>query len=113
MKTWYVYIMTNKPEGVLYTGVTNDIETRVSEHKNKLFNKSFTARYNCDKLVYFEECSDGFEAVKREKRIKKWKRDWKIKLIQDVNPQWQDISINWNINQDLIYKTKRFLPAQE
>tara|TARA_R110000787_G_scaffold96274_2_gene199575 strand:- start:38 stop:334 length:297 start_codon:yes stop_codon:yes gene_type:complete len=96
--------MTNKPNGVLYIGVTNCIDERVKEHKIKLFPKSFTARYNCDKLIYFEELDNGQEAERREKQMKKWKRNWKIKLIEDMNPDWNDLSMNWNINNN----TSRF-----
>lgn len=102
---WYIYIMSNKPNGVLYVGVTDDIESRVQEHKNKLYKRSFTAKFNCDKLVYLEEVFEGTEAVLREKQLKKWNRQWKINLIEEVNPGWMDISMNWN-NEDLIYKTK-------
>lgn len=98
MKLWYVYIMTNKQNGVIYIGVTNNIEERVKEHKLKIHPKSFTARYNCDKLVYFEEFEEGTEAYIREKQFKKWKRDWKIELIQEMNPNWIDLSVNWNLN---------------
>lgn len=104
MKLWYVYIMTNKPNGVLYIGVTDDIEERVKEHKIKLHPKSFTARYNCDKLVYFEEFENGDEAVKRESQFKKWKRDWKIELIKDMNPSWSDLSANWNLSFNRLRK---------
>ncbi|MDI9308780.1 MAG: GIY-YIG nuclease family protein [Limnohabitans sp.] len=79
MKLWYIYIMTNKPQGVLYIGVTDNLMERIKEHKLKVYPNSFTAKYNCDKLVYFEEWENGLEAVKREKQFKKWKRDWKIK----------------------------------
>ena len=95
--------MTNKPNGVLYIGVTDNLEERVKEHKLKVYPKSFTARYNCDKLVYLEEIENGVEAAKREKQFKKWKRDWKIKLIEEMNPRWIDISENWN----LYYKKSR------
>jgi len=105
-RVWYVYIMTNKPSGVLYVGVTDDIEARVQEHKNKLYKKSFTAKFNCDKLVYLEEIFDGAEAAVREKQLKKWNRQWKINLIEEMNPSWMHLSMNWN-NQDLIYKSKR------
>lgn len=98
MKLWYVYIMTNKHQGVIYIGVTNNLLERVKEHKLKVYPNSFTAKYNCDKLVYFEEWNDGFDASKRENQFKKWKRAWKIKLIEDMNPSWMDISINWNLN---------------
>ncbi|WP_299889421.1 GIY-YIG nuclease family protein [uncultured Lacinutrix sp.] len=98
MKHWYVYIMANKPNGTIYIGVTDNIEERVKEHKLKIYPKSFTAKYNCDKLVYFEEFENDDEANIREKRFKKWKRDWKIELIEDMNPSWIDISMNWNLN---------------
>lgn len=98
MKHWYIYIITNKPNGVIYIGVTDNIDERIKEHKPKLYPKAFTARYNCDKLVYFEEFDDGEEASIREKRFKKWKRDWKIKLIEEMNPSWSDLSINWNLD---------------
>ncbi|MGB5419449.1 GIY-YIG nuclease family protein [Algibacter sp.] len=91
-------MMTNKPNGVLYIGVTDNIEERVKEHRLKVYPKSFTAKYNCDKLVYFEEFENGSEAEKRERQLKKWKREWKIELIEDMNPSWTDLSINWNLN---------------
>ncbi|MEM5565588.1 GIY-YIG nuclease family protein [Psychroserpens sp. AS72] len=98
MKHWYVYIMSNKKNGVLYIGVTDNIEERVKEHKLKIFPKSFTAKYNCDKLIYFEEFENGIEAEKRERQFKKWKRDWKIELIEEMNSGWSDLSTNWNLN---------------
>jgi len=90
-----VYIMTNRPNGVIYIGVTDNIDERIKEHKAKLYPRAFTARYNCNKLVYFEEFGNGEEALIREKQFKKWKRDWKIKLIEDMNPSWTDMSMNW------------------
>jgi len=98
MKLWHVYIMTNRPDGVIYIGVTNNIEERVKEHKLKVYPKSFTAKYNCDKLIYFEEFENGGEAEKREKQFQKWKRDWKIELIEEMNPSWSDLTINWNLD---------------
>lgn len=98
MKHWYVYIMSNKKDGVLYIGVTDNIEERVKEHKLKVYPKSFSARYNCDKIIYFEEFDNGSEAEKRERTFKKWKRNWKIELIEEMNPSWSDLSINWNLN---------------
>lgn len=77
-KHWYVYIMTNKPNGVAYIGLTDDIEERVKEHKLKIYPKSFTAKYNCDKLVYFEEIENGKNAEKRERQFKKWKKIGKL-----------------------------------
>ena len=106
MKFWYVYIMSNKPKGVVYIGVTNDIDKRVKEHKMKVFPKSFTAKYNCDKLIYFEEFEKRDEAEKRERQFKKWKRAWKIKLIEEMNPSWVDLSLNWNLNYNKFRKHK-------
>lgn len=96
--------MTNKLNGVIYIGVTDDFEERVKEHKLKINPKSFTAKYNCDKLVYFEEYEKGEDAVKRERQFKKWKRDWKIELIEEMNPSWSDLSANWNLNYNKIRK---------
>ena len=104
MKLWYVYIMSNNPQGVIYVGVTDNLLERVKEHKLKIYPNSFTAKYNCDKLIYFEEWEDGFEATVREKQLKKWKRDWKVSLIEDMNPAWMDISLNWNFNFNIIRK---------
>ncbi|MBL87412.1 MAG: excinuclease ABC subunit C [Winogradskyella sp.] len=92
--------MSNKPNGIIYIGVTNNIEERVKEHKLKLYPNSFTAKYNCNKLIYFEELTEAEDAYNREKRMKKWKRDWKIKLIENMNPSWMDLSLNWNFNMN-------------
>ena len=91
---YYLYIITNKREGVLYIGVTNDIERRMFEHKNKT-TIGFSSKYNLKKLVYFETYQYMEEAIKREKNIKKWKRDWKINLIVENNPNWEDLSKDW------------------
>ena len=77
---YYVYIITNKKDGVLYLGVTNDIKRRMFEHINKLV-KGFSSKYNLDKLIYFEKFQYIDDAIKREKQLKKWKREWKMKLI--------------------------------
>lgn len=90
--------MTNKPSGVLYIGVTDKIDERVKEHKLKAYPKAFTAKYNCDILVYFETFENGSKAETRERQFKKWKRDWKIQLIEEMNPSWSDLSTNWNLN---------------
>ena len=90
-KTYYIYIMTNKGNKVLYTGVTNNLERRVYEHKNKLV-KGFTSQYNICKLVYFEQTNNVYEAICREKQIKGWLRIKKIKLIEKDNPAWKDLS---------------------
>lgn len=104
MTVWYVYIMANKTNSVLYIGCTSNMEERVKEHKLKIYPKSFTAKYNCDKLVYFEEHKDGEEASKRELQMKKWKREWKLNLIVDMNESLSDISTNWNLNFNKIRK---------
>jgi putative endonuclease len=87
---YFVYIMTNK-SGTLYTGVTNNLERRVYEHKHHLV-KGFTNKYNIDKLVYFEETNDINAAISREKQIKGWLRKKKIALIESMNPGWKDLS---------------------
>lgn len=91
---YYVYIITNKKDGVLYIGVTNNLERRMFEHKNKLV-KGFSSKYNLRKLVYFERYQYVNDAIKREKNMKKWKRDWKINRIIEDNPQWKDLSEDW------------------
>ncbi len=88
----YVYIMTNKNNTVLYTGVTSDLKERVIQHKQKLHSQSFTARYNICKLVYFEEFEYINEAINREKQIKGGSRRKKIELINKINPEWEDLS---------------------
>jgi len=91
MNQYFVYILTNEHNRVLYIGVTNDLERRMYEHKNKMV-EGFTERYNLSKLVYFEETMDVQSALEREKQLKNWRRDWKIKLIDDFNPAWKDLS---------------------
>jgi putative endonuclease len=88
-KTYYVYILASKPYGTLYTGVTSNLLTRIYQHKENLV-KGFTKKYDVHKLVYFEQHIEIREAIIREKQIKKWNRDWKIKLIEADNPQWVD-----------------------
>lgn len=90
-KPGFVYIMTNKSNKVLYTGVTSDLVRRVYEHKEKL-TKGFTAKYNCNKLVYFEVYDDIIEAIAREKQLKAGSRAKKIDLIQAKNTKWEDLS---------------------
>lgn len=94
---YYTYIITNKKDGVLYIGVTNNIERRITEHKRGS-TKGFSKRYNLDKLVYFETHQYINDAIKREKNMKKWKREWKIKLIEKNNPNWEDLAKDWNTN---------------
>jgi putative endonuclease len=88
--SYFVYILTNKSE-TLYTGVTNNLERRVFEHKNHLI-EGFTKKYKITKLVYFEETNDIRVAIEREKQIKGWNRKKKIALIESMNPDWQDLS---------------------
>lgn len=89
-KSMYVYIMSNKKYGTLYIGVTNDLIRRVYEHRNKLID-GFTKRYNLVRLVYFEEIIGENEAIEREKFLKKAFRKFKIRLIEQQNPEWQDL----------------------
>ncbi|NHZ87083.1 MAG: GIY-YIG nuclease family protein [Planctomycetia bacterium] len=93
-KSYYVYILASKRNGTLYTGVTNNLERRVYEHKNKLV-KGFTKKYNVHKLVYYEETNEVNAALLYEKRIKKWNRAWKIRLIEKDNPEWKDLAEHW------------------
>ncbi len=89
-KCYYVYIMTNRMKGTLYIGVTSDLINRVHQHKIKLAD-GFTKKYDLDRLVYYEVIDGSLEAIGREKQLKKWNRAWKIKLIQDFNPTWEDL----------------------
>jgi putative endonuclease len=89
-KQYYVYIMTNKANRVLYTGVTNDLKRRVYEHKAKLF-EGFTKKYNVDKLIYYEASREVESAISREKQIKGGSRGKKIRLIETINPEWKDL----------------------
>jgi len=95
MRTYHVYIMANKKNGTIYTGVTNDLERRVYEHKNKLL-PGFTNRYSLACLVYFESTNDVHAAIAREKQIKGLSRIKKIALIEAMNPEWQDLSALWH-----------------
>lgn len=86
-----IYFMTNAHNNVLYLGVTSDLYIRIRQHKNKEFTNSFTAKYNSNKLVYYESYSTIEEAIGREKNIKNWKREWKEELINTMNPDWKDL----------------------
>lgn len=96
--------MTNKNNTVLYIGLTSDIEWRILAHKKKDKPKSFTARYNINKLVYFEKFNDINKAILREKQLKKWRRAWKENIINEVNPKWKDLSLNWFDERDLLIR---------
>ena len=87
-----IYILTNISNDVLYIGVTADLFFRLQEHKNKKYPASFTSKYNCTKLVYYENFSTIDEAISREKQLKNWHRQWKENLIMSVNPTWKDLS---------------------
>ena len=89
-KKYFVYIMASQRNGTLYIGVTSDIVRRVYEHKNGLI-KGFTEKYKVHHLVYVEETDDVSVAITREKQLKKWKRSWKLRLIESMNPEWRDL----------------------
>lgn len=93
-KTYYVYLLTNWNNKVMYAGVTSDLERRVYERKNKLV-EGFTEKYNVNKLVYFETTNDVMAAIEREKQIKKWRREKKNQLVIGMNPEWKDLSLEW------------------
>ena len=90
MNTYFVYILASGYNGTLYIGITNDIIRRTYEHKEKIY-PGFTKKYNLSKLVYMESFADIQEALSREKCLKKWNREWKIKLIEEQNPTWNDL----------------------
>ena len=89
-KNYYVYILASRRNGTLYIGVTSDLIKRTWEHKNKAV-EGFTNRYGVDNLVYFEQFNDSENAIKREKRLKKYNRKWKLELIEKENPGWRDL----------------------
>jgi putative endonuclease len=90
MKPYFVYILASKRNGTLYIGVTNDLIRRTLEHKNDLI-PGFSKKYQTHLLVYYEIFHDPEKAIIREKRLKRWKRLWKIKLIEQINPDWKDL----------------------
>ena len=87
---YYIYILASKRNGTLYIGVTSDLTKRVYEHKNNLID-GFTKKYNVHKLVYYESTNDIESSIRREKQLKKWKRSWKIELIEKDNAEWKDL----------------------
>ena len=87
---FYVYLLASRRQGTLYVGVTRDLVRRVYEHKHKA-TQGFTKRYSVDRLVWFEFYDDPLTAIEREKEIKKWRRAWKIELIEETNPDWRDL----------------------
>ena len=88
----FIYFMSNTHNNVLYLGVTSNLYIRIHQHKTKEFPNSFTAKFNCDKLIYFEYYSSIEEAIGREKNIKNWKREWKNELVNKLNSKWLDLS---------------------
>ncbi len=97
MKTihiYYVYILTSQRNGTIYIGMTNDLKRRVYEHKTGI-KKGFTQKYGVSMLVYFEEFQQVEQAIEREHNMKKWKRNWKLKLIEEDNPYWNDLAKDW------------------
>lgn len=90
----YVYIITNKPKGTLYIGVTNSVQRRFFEHSNTRNLGSFSDKYHLNKLVYFEQTQSISDAIAREKQLKNWNRAWKIELIEKMNPEWLDLMKN-------------------
>ncbi|MBV8358014.1 MAG: GIY-YIG nuclease family protein [Deltaproteobacteria bacterium] len=96
MRSYWVYIMSGRTR-ILYVGVTNDIERRHYEHRNKSL-PGFTSKYGLDRLVYFEEHADIRDAIEREKQIKSWRREKKVALIESLNPKWRDLSLDWQLD---------------
>ena len=92
--SYWVYILTNKKNGTLYIGVTNDLVRRLDEHKQGL-GSEFVQKYQLFKLVACEAFASSEEAIAREKQLKNWKRQWKIYLIEEVNPNWDDLSVHF------------------
>jgi len=94
MKNYWVYIVSNKNNNVIYVGVTSELEKRIYQHKHKLI-RGFTSKYNLNKLVYFEGCGDVESAILREKQLKRWSRKKKDELIRRMNKSWEDLSLKW------------------
>ena len=92
---YYVYILSNWDDSVLYIGVTGNLLRRLYDHQNGLVD-GFTKQYNIHKLVYYETTNDVYSAISREKQLKKWRRGKKNQLIETVNPQWRDLSLDWS-----------------
>ena len=94
-KTYHVHILTNQKRGTFYVGMTSDLVRRIYEHREKLV-PGFTKRYGLTRLVYYEAHSDVHEAIRREKRLKRWEREWKFDLIEKDNPDWRDLWFDLN-----------------
>jgi putative endonuclease len=93
-KQYFVYILASKKNGTLYIGSTSNLAKRINEHKNSADLKSFTSKYNIKLLVYFEECPDAESMINRERRLKEWNRNWKLRLIHKNNQEWKDLSLD-------------------
>ncbi len=96
MQCSFVYILFNRPNGTLYVGVTSDLKKRLSEHRHAIHPTAFTARYHIDKLGYYETFGDISRAIAREKQLKGGNRAQKIRLIESMNPEWKDLSAEWD-----------------
>lgn len=101
----FIYILSNKYNNVLYTGVTRNLHRRLAEHKLHI-NQGFSAKYNADKLVYYELFDRLDLAIQREKQLKNWKREWKDKLINDFNPEWKDLAEDIGCDAEYIQAVK-------
>lgn len=95
MKTYFIYILATDRNGTLYMGVTSDLRRRIDEHKSDIV-EGFTKKYGGHKLVYFEQTGDAEVAIQREKQLKKWRRQWKLDLIEKLNPQWEDLALTFD-----------------
>lgn len=93
-KRYFVYILASKKNGTLYIGSTSDLIRRIHEHKNKVVPNSFTANHNINRLVFYEEHPNANSMIIRERRLKEWNRTWKIRVINELNPEWKDLSAN-------------------
>ena len=93
MASCFVYIVTNRPRGVLYTGMTTDLPKRAWEHREGVYT-GFSRRYNCTRLVWYQPFDDYAAAYRREYLIKRWRRDWKIRLVEAMNPGWLDLGLD-------------------
>lgn len=89
-KHFFVYMMASRKNGTLYIGMTSDLKKRVWEHKNNVL-EGFTEKYDVHNLVWYEECQNAESAITREKQMKEWKRSWKVKRIEEINPVWKDL----------------------
>ena len=111
--SFYVYIISNQKNSPLYIGVTNDLERRIYEHKNKLIQKSFSSKYCLDKLLFWETTEDVVVAIEREKQLKNWHKIWKLNLIKTINPNYKDLSICNNFLDPEDYEDKNKLNLEQ